>query len=232
MKMLVVTNNQILSKTVCDDLIAENYGCDCPRDIESAKSKSVEGDFDCLLVDTSEQNALDLLQNCKKNVPHTAVISLTVKENLDQKLLAITLGADEDVSIPIFFPDLHRKIEFVIKTAKANQKRYLFFANASIDLNANCAFIDDKQVNLSKSELAILTVFLKNPNQLICLESLKEHSGSDAKAKVNQTDNVSQTIRTLRKKLVLSGVFYGPDNIYKKGYIWNNLKKAKPKITT
>lgn len=142
----------------------------------------------------------------KSNVP---VIILSARgEELD-KVLGLELGADDYIVKPFSVRELLARIKNVFKrTDLLSTKEYLklindnfYFGNIKLSINEESheIFLDDNRINLNPKEFGILTILLKNLNNLSSRKELiKIIWGEDY---FGDTRTLDVHIRRLRDKM-------------------------------
>lgn len=131
------------------------------------------------------------------------IILLSAKIDDSDKILGLTLGADDYVSKP-FNPML------LIARVKAQLRRYNNFniiASSSsitikdlkINLDRHEVFVNDKEIKLTPHEFDILLLLCKNKNNVLSIEQIYENVWNEAYIEFDRT--VTVHIRRLRGKL-------------------------------
>lgn len=131
------------------------------------------------------------------------IIILSAKIDDSDKILGLTLGADDYVSKP-FNPML------LIARVKAQLRRYNNFniiASSSsitikdlkINLDRHEVFVNDKEIKLTPHEFDILLLLCKNNNNVLSIEQIYENVWNEAYIEFDRT--VTVHIRRLRGKL-------------------------------
>lgn len=220
MKLLVVTENNTLSESICTKLKEEDFHCVCPKTFKQAKDETINTNFDCMLLDISN-NGMEIFFKERKQILTTPIISITNRQDLEQKLKASRLGAQEDISVPIHFSDLFNKINYVVQKNILDKKNYIDAAGLLIDPKIHTVYFKDKQVQLTKTELNLLLVFVRNPDIVITIDMLDELFGKKVENSLAVQPSFVHHIRRLKRKFLDAGLHCGPKNVYKVGYIWN-----------
>lgn len=124
-----------------------------------------------------DQDGLGLLQ--KISIRHgAAILVISGRASLTDKIAGFELGADDYLAKPFEIPELVARVRALLRRSKTVgdkvQSTYTV-ANLTVDLSRFTLTDADGNVErLSASEVAILTVFLHNPNRLITRNKLRE----------------------------------------------------------
>jgi DNA-binding response OmpR family regulator len=140
------------------------------------------------------------------------VIFLTAKEELNDKITGLKLGADDYIVKPFATIELLTRIETVLKRYKINDNTVLL-DNLEINLDAHTILMDNEQVELTTKEFMLLEVLIRNKNIALSREKLLELVwGYDY---MGETRTVDVHIQRLRKKLGLEDKI---KTVFKMGY--------------
>ena len=109
MKILVVEDNIKILKSICDELDNhfDTYKC---SDGEDALYQINQNIYDLIILDIMIPgiNGLDILKSIRKNI-ETPVLILTAKEELDDKVKAFEIGANDYLTKPFYEIELQNK---------------------------------------------------------------------------------------------------------------------------
>lgn len=151
---------------------------------------------------------IDGIEVCKKiknnlELTHIPIIMVSAKSEEFDTVLALEIGADDYVSKPFSTKELLARIKAHLRrTRKSEQENIvLAFENLVINKTKYEASIDDKSLNLTKTEFDLLYSLAKNPSKVYTRDQLLfKVWGSDFYG-----DNrvVDVHIRRLRSKIEL-----------------------------
>lgn len=169
--------------------------------------KLVDYDTDLVLLDIM-MPVLDGIDTCLKirekyNMP---ILFLTAKAEDADKLIGFSSGADDYILKPFNPIDLSARIKANIR----RHKSYSAFSQAledkivigdiTVDFSSHAAYKNSKPLNLTKTEFAIFSLFLKNRGRVFSLEQIYEKVW-DSDCILNSESTVSVHIRNLREKI-------------------------------
>ncbi|MEM7116007.1 MAG: response regulator transcription factor [Chloroflexota bacterium] len=135
------------------------------------------------------------------------ILMLTARREELDKVLGLEMGADDYVTKPYGLRELLSRVRALLRraygelaTASANQ---LYVADLVIDLERGQVLRDGKPLNLTPTELRLLTYLARHPKQALSRSQiLQEVWGYDAAVADERTVNVH--IRRLREKVELN----------------------------
>lgn len=140
-----------------------------------------------------------------KNIP---IIILSAKTEESDKILGLSMGADDYISKP-FRPDelvarvksqLRRYLQLGSKAAAADQnKNQLTLGGLVLDLDGKCIYVDGEPVKVTATEFKILNLLMKHPGRVFSAEEIYERVWEEAAYATENT--VMVHIRRIREKI-------------------------------
>ncbi len=161
--------------------------------------------FDLLLLDLMlpEMSGLEVLKILrkepeKKDVP---VIVLTAKNTEFDKVLGLELGADDYITKPFSINELIARVKAVLRRIKKEPESddIIEFEGIKIYPSSFQAFVDNKKIDLTKTEFMLLKLLISNKNKVLSREQLLDSLWGNEKIVIDRTIDVH--IKKLRDKL-------------------------------
>ena len=120
---------------------------------------------------------LDGLEVCRRlrqqaDVP---VIMLTARDEVQDKVQALGLGADDYVTKPFAFDELVARIRAVLRRRSGASADRLTFADLSCDLAAREVVRAGHPIVLTAREFDLLACFLRHPRRVLTRDALLQH---------------------------------------------------------
>ncbi len=140
------------------------------------------------------------------------VIFLTAKENIDDKIFGLKLGADDYIVKPFITIEVLTRIDTVLK--RCNKTGNIFkLNNLEVRFDEHIVTLNHEQIDLTIKEYELLEALIRNKNIALSRERLLEIIwGFDY---IGETRTVDVHIQKLRKKLNLEDII---KTIFKVGY--------------
>lgn len=128
-----------------------------------------------------------------------AIIMLTAKEGIDDRVVGLDAGADDYVTKPFAFKELMARVRAVLRRHGNNFAELLTFQNISLDRGARMVTHNEQPVVLTPREFDLLELFLMHPRQVLTREIILSRVwGYDYEG----DDNIIEVyVRHLREKL-------------------------------
>ncbi|CEN83264.1 two-component response regulator [[Clostridium] sordellii] len=207
MRILVVEDNTVLADTIKEELSRNvnldvevlNNGEDALYDIE----RSI---YDIIILDIMlpDLSGIEILRIIRNKGIKTPVIILTAKEELDDKVGAFSIGANDYVTKPFYMEELVARVYAVLRTTGSiSNENILEFKDLKMNLDSRTVYIDNQEIELYKKQFDILEYFLMNKKQVLLKEQIYDRIwGIDCDIPI---EIVEVHISGLRKSLLSSG---------------------------
>ena len=200
-KILVIDDETSIRKFLKVSLEASNFEVHEAQNGKEGLQKIIEVKPSLVILDHGlpDMNGIEVLKKLREwsTVP---VIFLTVRDNDEDKVLALDNGADDYLTKPFSLPELLARIRVGIRHSKTEEaKPILTFGKLSLNQSTHKAFFDEHELKLTSTEYDLLKLLLRNgeklvPHRLI----LKEIWGPNS---VEHTHYLRVYFGQLRKKL-------------------------------
>ncbi|QUG40749.1 response regulator transcription factor [Psychrobacillus sp. INOP01] len=206
-KVLIVEDEKNIARVLQLELEFEGYAVDIAYTGIDGLIKYREQKWDLVLLDLMLPglNGLDVLRRIRTTEDETPVILLTAKNNTEDKVTGLDLGANDYVTKPFEIEELLARVRSAIRFAKSptsvpvhDESVHVF---ESLLLNEQTREITNSgvSINLTPREYDLLLYMMKHPNQVLTREQLLDAVwGFDY---YGDTNVVDVYIRYVRKKL-------------------------------
>jgi len=136
------------------------------------------------------------------NIP---VIFLTAKDRIQDMEKGFESGGDDYITKPFEFKELLFRVKALLKRSGASSTEKLKFRDIKLNLKKREVKISGELVNLTNLEFRLLCTFVKNPNNALEREYLRDEVWSGGSEEFHdKTINVA--INRLKKKIDPEGV--------------------------
>lgn len=218
MKILIIEDEKALSDSIGTYLKAQGYICEVAADFNTAMEKTELYEYDCILLDITLPggNGLTILKELKANNKTDAILIISAKNSLDDKVNGLTLGADDYLSKPFHLSELSARIAAIIRRKQFGGSSIISFNNVTIDTRSKVAAVNKVPLDLTKKEFELLLYFVSNKGRVISKNAIAEHLWGDEMA--GNLDFIYTHIKNLRKKLEDAGDADYIKSIYGMGY--------------
>lgn len=209
MKLLIVEDEVLLSKSIAKGLRKLGYAVDCAFDGEEALALLEINQYDLMVLDINipKINGLDVLKSIRAANSRLRVIILSAKNTVFDKVKGLDCGSNDYLTKPFDFLELEARIRSLLRQDTGVEGHVLQCGQVSVDTSAKKAFFACTLLDLTKKEYSILQYLLHHPATVVSAEELIEHVWD------SDTDLFSNSLRfhihSLRKKIKDAGGAHG-----------------------
>jgi DNA-binding response OmpR family regulator len=223
-KILIIEDEPSLNKSMVDYLTAQQYLAEAVSTYADALEKIECYRYDCIVLDLMLPggNGLQLLQELKANKKTDGVIIISARNELDDKITGLQLGADDYLTKPFHLPELSVRIAAIIRRKNLQGNNTLSFEEIQLEVAAKTIAVSGKEVALTKKEYDLLLYFLINKNRVLSKNAIAEHLWGDDMDLADNYDFIYTHIKNLRKKLIQAGAGDYIRSVYGMGYKFGN----------
>ena len=135
MKILVVEDEKDLNNIITKNLKKNNFSVDSVYDGEEALKYSDYGNYDLILLDVMlpKMNGYEVVKHLRANKNETAVLMLTARDAIEDKIKGLDLGADDYLIKPFDFGELLARIRAIIRRKYGNVSNELQIDDLVVD---------------------------------------------------------------------------------------------------
>ncbi len=176
-KILVIEDEQTLLETLKLNLELENYVVETCNSGATAIEQIKQFKPDMILLDIMLPvlSGVEIYKKLKTEAITVPVIFLTAKNNVQDKIEGLKLGADDYITKPFDLEELLLRINIVLKrNVPQKQESSVFkFENCEINFSTfQVIDIEGKTEDLSKREMALLKLLIDNLNNVVSRDEI------------------------------------------------------------
>ena len=180
MRILVVEDEKKINDVIVKTLKKEKYGVDRCFDGEEALDYIFSVEYDIILLDIMlpKKDGFEVLKSMRKKGIMTPVLFLTARDQIEDRVRGLDLGADDYLVKPFAFEELLARIRVVLRKNSGSGEdsgNVLKIANLTVDCNKHEVFRDDVSIKLSAKEFSILEYMMRNKGRVVSKEKIEEH---------------------------------------------------------
>jgi DNA-binding response OmpR family regulator len=209
MNILIIEDEKNIALEMAEFLGKEGFTIEHAWKKKSAEEKLFVNTYDFILLDLGlpDGDGFELLKNLKE-LPgrDDAVIVLTARGGLDDRVKGLQDGADDYLAKPFALTELLARMHAIIRRKHKLEKNEIKVHDFTLNIQNRTVSFNDERINLTKKEYEIFNFLVLNKNRVIPRMNLTEHVWGDI-LEINSDSNfVDVHVKNLRKKLV----FYAP----------------------
>ena len=212
-KILLVEDNKGITEGLCDIFTQPEYKLYTAKNIKEAGELLSQDSPDLVLLDVGLPDG-DGFEFYKKHLAKhgLAVIFLTAKDEENDIVKGLELGAEDYITKPFEMLEVQARIETVLRRYHKMEDKIEIF-DTTIDLSSRTVMQGGKQIMLTWKEFELLLFFVRNKNIALYRETIYENIwDSDY---MGDSRTVDLHVQRLRKKLNWGDKI---QSVYKVGY--------------
>ena len=222
MKILIIEDEPALVQSITQYLTAQGYLCEQAVTYFEAIDKISLYAYDCILLDLMLPggDGMEVLGHLRKTNRQTAVLIISAKDSLDDKIKGIHTGADDCLAKPFHLAELSARIYALIRRSQYDGSNVVRSHHLEIDLLSKEVTANGSSIILTKTEYDLLLFLIGNKNRVISKSALAEHISGEMADMLDSYDFVYAHIKNLKGKLNKAGCAEAIKTIYGMGYQW------------
>lgn len=201
MRILVAEDEHDLNDLITQRLIMEHYSVDSCYDGEEALDYLRMAEYDALILDIMmpKLDGIGVLRKLRENKNNIAVLMLTAKDSIEDRVRGLDAGADDYLIKPFAFEELLARLRVLLRSPLQQKQNDLRIADLHVSLDTHQVWRNGREISLSSKEYTLLCYMMRNTNIVLTRDRLEQHVWNyDFTGASNVIDVY---IRHLRKKI-------------------------------
>jgi DNA-binding response OmpR family regulator len=165
MNVLIIEDNPDIAANLGDYLEDRGHIVDYAADGVSGQRMALEYDFDVVVLDLMlpGRDGIAVANALKADERfNSAILMLTARDTLENKLEGFDAGADDYVVKPFELAEIEKRVEVLGKRRKPNKSRVLKVADLAFNVDTLDVVRDGKSINLNPIGLKLLQQLMEN----------------------------------------------------------------------
>jgi two-component system OmpR family response regulator len=206
MRILVAEDDPSLAEGLMRSLRLSGYAVDCVTNGDEADRALQANEFDLLILDLGlpKRSGLEVLKRLRSRKSATAVLILTARDSVNDRVAGLDAGADDYLAKPFELAELQARVRALTRRGLAGGSSLVSHGSLTFDQIGRVASLNGQPVELSARELGLLEIFLQRAGRLVSKDQLVNHLcewGEEVSANA-----IEVYVHRLRKKLEPGGV--------------------------
>jgi two-component system alkaline phosphatase synthesis response regulator PhoP len=178
-RILLVEDEPGLVMTLSDLLAAEGYTVESAGDGPTGLARAMNDGFDLVVLDVMlpGKNGFEVCRELRQHGKDVAILMLTAKSQLTDRVVGLKLGADDYLVKPFEPPELLARVEALLRRVKKDNRarvvRYQF-GNVDVDFETGEVNKDTAPVSLAGKELELLRYLVDHRGNVVSRDELLE----------------------------------------------------------
>ncbi len=204
MKTLLIEDEKKIADFVCAGLKEQGFAVDHCDNGNDGYDKASSGVYDVIVLDIMlpGRDGLSILKGLRKAGSTTPVILLTARNELDDRIEGLNLGADDYLSKPFFVEELVARIHAMLRRISGERQNVLAVGDLRLDRISREVTWKEQTVDLTGREFNLIEYLMRSPGRVFTRTQILEHVWDyDFDPSTNIVD---VCIQRIRKKIGLA----------------------------
>ena len=209
MKILVVEDEVKTGEYLRQGLREAGFNADLVHNGVDGLHLAQEGDYDLVILDVMlpGMDGWQVLTNLRRHGQEMPVLFLTAKDQVQDRIKGLELGADDYIAKPFSPRELMARIKALLRRAEFRQPekevvsgRKLKFAGWTLDSRTQLLTHEDgSSIDLTGSDFILLHLFLQHPGQILDRDAISD--ATRGRESLPMERGIDVQISRLRQKL-------------------------------
>jgi two-component system alkaline phosphatase synthesis response regulator PhoP len=176
-RILLIEDAPDLVLTITDLLTAEGYTVESATDGRAGLTKALNERFDLIVLDVMlpGKNGFEICRELRRHGKDVAILMLTAKSQLTDRVVGLKLGADDYMVKPFEPPELLARIEALLRRVKREKLTPVMrfeFGSVEVDFEKGMARKAGAPVGLAGKELDLLRYLIDHRGTVVSRDEL------------------------------------------------------------
>ncbi|WP_375507326.1 response regulator transcription factor [uncultured Nostoc sp.] len=198
MNVLFVEDEAKIANFVRAGLKEQGFVVDYCDNGDEGYLRALENKYDVIVLDimVPGKDGLSILKLLRRQGRNAPVILLTARNELDDRLEGLNLGADDYIAKPFFVEELAARIHAVVRRSVSERQNLLCVGPIKLDRITREVTCDRQVIELTSREFNLLEYLMRSPGRVFTRTQILEHVwGYDFNPNTNVVDVCIQRIR-------------------------------------
>ncbi len=170
-KILVVDDERAVRESLRRALELEGYEIELAEDGADALAllQAGNGQPDAVILDVLMPgvDGLEVCRRLRRSGNRVPVLMLTARDAVENRVAGLDAGADDYVAKPFALEELVARVRALLRRTSAGSNEVLRFADIELDPGTREVRRSGEPIELTRTEFALLELFLMNPRQVL-----------------------------------------------------------------
>jgi DNA-binding response OmpR family regulator len=195
--ILVVEDDASIMRGLLTNLGLEGFRVMGARDGQEAMDMIAQSHPDVILLDLMlpRKGGIEIIRELRLSDPETTIVVVSARDQESDKVLALSLGADDYLAKPFGTAELLARVRAALRRRRISE-RHLDAGRVSVDVDGRRILVDGNAVDSTAREFDLLMFLLGHPGVAFTREQLmRQVWGSGHFGTVRTVDNFIARLR-------------------------------------
>jgi len=178
-RILVVDDEPAVQQALARAFALERYAVDIAGDGDAALAALAGQRFDAVVLDVMMPgvSGLEVCRRLRASGDHSPVLMLTARDAIDDRVAGLDAGADDYLVKPFALRELMARVRALLRRRAPDEEGGgpLHFGDLTLDPAAHEVTRAGRRLELTRTEFALLELFMRHPRQVLSRSTIFEH---------------------------------------------------------
>ncbi len=201
MRILVVEDEEKVSRFVAKGLTAERFAVDVARDGKMGWELAQTYQYDLIILDLMLPGMTggEILSRIRKSKSQVPILVLTARDSVGDKVEHFEAGADDYLTKPFAFAELLVRVKALLRRGPVTRASVLRVGDLELDRLSQQVKKSGKRIELTSKEYGVLEYLMANAGRVLSRTMILEHVWDQSFD--GATNIVDVYVRHLRSKV-------------------------------
>lgn len=206
-RVLVVEDEQKTRESLAEGLRMETWSVATAETGQEALGLLGRDPFDLVVLDwmLPDRDGIEVLRAVRSRGDHTAVLMLTARSTLNDRVTGLDSGADDYLAKPFAFAELLARCRALLRRPTVTTGRLLRCGDLQLDTRARVAWRAGLEIALTPREVDLLEYLLRSQGQIVTREMLERDVWKQTHRMTSLDNVIDVQIMRLRRKVDTDG---------------------------
>ncbi|RYG91658.1 MAG: response regulator transcription factor [Alphaproteobacteria bacterium] len=200
MRILLIEDEEMLGTLIREGLETSHYQVTWERNGEVGLQRAREEEFAVILLDIMLPglDGWTICRRLRESKNRTPILMMTARDDVDDRVRGLELGADDYLPKPFEFKELRARIRALMRRERVHRGSCMRVADIEVDTVARRVTVAGRVVALTAREYSLLEALVAYEGQILSQERILSRVWDDEGAMSN---TVEVYVSMLRKKI-------------------------------
>ena len=181
MRVLLVEDDRKAARLVSKGLHEAGFLVDIANSAEEGDEMTATTDYAAIVLDwlLPGRDGIAFCHDLRARGVSTPILMLTARQDLDDRVTGLNVGADDYLTKPFAFAELLARLHALLRRSGITRPIVLTIGDLSLDPVSHVVTRAGTPINLTPKEYAILEVLMRQPGEVLTRASLGERLWRD-----------------------------------------------------
>ena len=177
MRILIVEDETVLRESLVTQFTAASFTVESAADGEQGFYLGSEFPFDVAIIDLGlpKLSGMELIKRLRAADRHFPILILTARDQWQEKVAGLQVGADDYVTKPFHFPEILARTQALLRRSTGWTQAVLYAGPIALDTRTQQVSVSNQVIELTGFEYRVLELLMHRAGDVISKNELTEH---------------------------------------------------------